>query len=503
MGIPEEIRRIDRPRNTVVYMIREGLYGVRERAGVKYSKAGNPCPINGKVVGHIENGMFIPLKAAMANEPSFLSYGSSALAKDCSDGIYEDLVGIYPLDAARSIMAMAALKVIKPSIKCSRYDSEYTRTFVSRYYPGCHLSRNTVGKLLGQVGMDAEKRKAFYLARIARIPKEHHIAIDGTLRQDSSTVNSLSGFSYKSRVKGTKDVSVIYAYDIETKEPACSAVFPGNSIDATSYRQFLTQNGITKGIIVSDKGFPVSAVADILEKNRDLHFLTPLRRNDARIEKNGMLSFEEIIEGIEGDVFAKKKKITDKRYLYSYLDVSTMGKEAHDFVKHARKGDVFDAGKYEKKKLSFGTITLESDLDMTCREAYLCYAERWKIELVFRAYKNDIGLRETNVQVDYSVIGMEFVDFISAIITTRIIERMRGSGLLEKATYAEVMEDLTNLWRQADSVMDKPSVSDGKWANALPMELEEMKALGLVREPVAPKKRGRGRPRKKTDANQS
>ena len=51
---------------------------------------------------------------------------------------------------------------------------------------------------------------------------EHHIAIDGTLKQDNSTVNDLSAFSYNARVKNTKDISVIYAYDIEKMEPVCA-----------------------------------------------------------------------------------------------------------------------------------------------------------------------------------------------------------------------------------------------------------------------------------------
>ena len=89
-----------------------------------------------------------------------------------------------------------------------------------------------------------------------------------------------------------------------------------------------------------------------------------------------------------------------------------MGKEAHEYVRSALRKKDFSPEKYQEKKETMGTITLESDLDMTVREAYLCYAERWKIELVFRAYKNDIELTETNVQGDYSVNGMEFVNFI-------------------------------------------------------------------------------------------
>lgn len=108
-----------------------------------------------------------------------------------------------------------------------------------------------------------------------------------------------------------------------------------------------------------------------------------------------MFQYEEIITWIEKEILGKKIKINENRYLYSFLDVSTMSKETHDFIKNANND--FKAEKFDKKRNTFGTITLESDLDMTLKVAYLCYAERWKLELVFKAYKSDIGLCETNV----------------------------------------------------------------------------------------------------------
>ena len=73
-------------------------------------------------------------------------------------------------------------------------------------------------------------RKAFYQLRASKVVAEHHIAINGTLKQDSSSVNDLSAFSYKAKKKGCQEVSVLYAYDIEAMEPICAEVFPGNWI---------------------------------------------------------------------------------------------------------------------------------------------------------------------------------------------------------------------------------------------------------------------------------
>ena len=91
---------------------------------------------------------------------------------------------------------------------------------------GSALSPNAAGSFLEKLGMDGTKRRAFYQKRADSVIADHHIAIDGTLKQDSSKVNDLSAFSYKARTRGCREVSVLYAYDLEAMEPICAEVFP-------------------------------------------------------------------------------------------------------------------------------------------------------------------------------------------------------------------------------------------------------------------------------------
>ena len=90
MGVPLEIRQVPRPKNTIVDdNKRPGpfQYAVRERSGVSYVSGGNPKPRNGKVIGHIFNGKFVPVetqKQTKESKPSMFSYGSSELARSLS-----------------------------------------------------------------------------------------------------------------------------------------------------------------------------------------------------------------------------------------------------------------------------------------------------------------------------------------------------------------------------------------------------------------------------------
>lgn len=63
MAVPASIRAVERPSNTIVEDNgRDGpnRYAVRLRAGVKYVPGGNPQPRNGKVIGHIVDGKYVP-----------------------------------------------------------------------------------------------------------------------------------------------------------------------------------------------------------------------------------------------------------------------------------------------------------------------------------------------------------------------------------------------------------------------------------------------------------
>ena len=120
MAIPEEIRRVARPKNTVVVLSGtkgSNLYAVRERAGFKYSPIGNPQPINGRIIGHIVDGRYVPLHESLSlAEPDMLSYGASAFIHSCSEDLLRDLYDVYSVSDTQRIMALPSLRVLKPNL---------------------------------------------------------------------------------------------------------------------------------------------------------------------------------------------------------------------------------------------------------------------------------------------------------------------------------------------------------------------------------------------------
>lgn len=503
MGIPEEIRKVPRPRNTIVVLSGKtgpNRYAVRSRNGFKYGSKGNPQPINGPIIGHIVDGKYVPKNEPLTlSEPDMLSFGGVAFVRSCVGDLLDDLYSVYSVEDAQKILVLAALRVLKPRVTARRVSSEYHRTFLSHFYPGLTLSENTVGSFLRHLGENGPKRKAFYLKRISSVVQTHHIAIDGTLKQDTSNVNDLSAFSHKARVKGCRDISVLYAYDLEAKIPICAEVFPGNSIDATSYRSFITDNDIRKGIILADKGFPPSQIADELSKRPELHFITPLKRNDARIKNHDMYNFQGVLKGFDKAIFYKKESLRGGRFLYGFRNTHLAAMEEHSFAESAKAHDNFDNAQFMHKKDAFGSIVFESDQDLAPEVVYRCYADRWQIELVFQRYKSDEGLDQTRVQTDFSVIGSEFINFVATTLTCRMLQKAQDAGLLKNDSWSDLMDDLSSAWRKVDGPKN-PRADDDAWVHTLPSVMKLLQALGLCesasdnvttvkepRKPVRPK----------------
>lgn len=507
MGVPEFIRQVPRPSNTVVADNGGSSplrYCVRERKGSVTNQHGKSMPINGRVIGHIINGAYVPLIASLPRQGQFLSYGAAALANSVSADLMTDLLQCFHPAEALDILVIALLRVLRPHITARRYTSEYECSYVSVWYPTAHLSKNKVSDLLIKLGMNKDRRTDFNILRLAHVCEEHHIAIDGTLKQDSSRVNNFSAFSRKARTKGIKEISILYAFDITTMEPLCAEVFQGNSIDATSYSAFIRDNHLTCGIILTDKGFPVSMARKEFARHQELHYLSPIRRNDTRIAQYDMLNFNEQLYSVDAEVVCKKQLLEDGTFLYSFRDNRRFAAESKAFLERSRKHQNFDVEEYSSKKDRFGLIVFESDRDLTCKEVWTCYRERWLLELMFAQFKGDEGLTTTNVQSDFALQGSEFINFIATIITSRITRKMEEAGLLANDSYGDVMTDLSRVRRSSSAPNDTlPARDDYYWdQNPLKGAFEMLERLGLCQKPPElVKPRGKpGRPRKNSSS---
>lgn len=233
MPIPQDIRAVPRPKNTIViaYGKDKNLYAVRQRVGCRNDN-GRHLPVNGPTIGHIIDGVYVPIKTdapvKISSSPIDLKdWANIVLCDSLFSNIQKELFAVYSTADAMKIYCIAILRVCDPGIKDYELKEAYETSFLSELYPGISLSRNTVSTFLNNLGKALSRIIQFMQNRAAAVSMDHHLLVDGTLKSDESSVNSLSDFSRKARTKGSRDISILYAFDLEEMEPVCSQCFPG------------------------------------------------------------------------------------------------------------------------------------------------------------------------------------------------------------------------------------------------------------------------------------
>lgn len=503
MSIPADIRSVPRPRNTIVYAYgkNKNLYAVKQRVGC-VRKNGHNYPIDGPTIGHIIDGQYVPLApqstpSVHQSEVTLKDWANVKLCYEQCIEVKNELLQVYNSQDVDKILCAAILRVCYPNIKDSELKESYDDSFLTELIPGTAMSRNSICTFQNDLGKTCGRILKFMRIRTAKIGIDDHLLIDGTLKSNDSKENTLSEFSRKARLKGRRDLSVLYAFDLEKMEPICAQCFPGNMLDLTSYDSFVKDNGIKSGVMVGDKGFPAKSIEKVLENCPELHYFNPLHRNAKLAADHDMYDFQGVLEGGNGflgqpePIQYKKEKLANKnKWLYSYRDPRRAAQEETEWLNNHKK-DKYSQEEYEKKKRTFGTVIFESDVDLSPEDAWKTYSYRWQIEIVMRYYKNALGFDVTRVQDDYSVIGSEFIDFISTVITFKLINWFDKKGLFEDMSYKKIMHILQR---------GKKIKMDSKWEliKMNPGQIEILQKLELVEknEPVEQPKRKRGRPRK-------
>ncbi len=442
MAVPEEIRKIPRPTNTIVvaYGRNKDKYAVKSRIGCK-SVNGRKIPIDGPTIGHIVDGVFV----ADMNHPEmkesecdFKRWADIQLCCDLSQDILSDLRQLYNETEAMRTYLIAVLRAVEPDVNDYELAETYSDTWLSVRYPGAALSKNTVSEHINQLGRTCSRITSFMQKRTERVGADHHIAVDGTLKSDESSVNTFSDYSRKALKKGTKDISIVYAFDIETSEPVCSKAYSGNTVDVSTLSDFIKTNKVDRGIIIADKGFSYTSAKDAIDSRPDLHFLIPLKRGIKGLAKQGMYDHDSNVPGYKG-LSCKKKHASDGKYLYSFRDPRIASEEEELWLE---KHETYDPSELAELRKEFGSISFISDLDLEPATAYKAYEERWNIEVMFRFYKNILDLDETRVHDDWSVIGTEFINFLSIVMTCKMRKAFEKVPQLQKVPYNHIMKKL-------------------------------------------------------------
>ncbi|WP_434329649.1 transposase [Mycoplasma capricolum subsp. capricolum] len=426
MGVPIEIRQVPRPKNTVIKKS-GSKWAVIERIGCE-RKNGSNQPKEGKVIGHIIDGFFVK-KESVKKEVSLKNFGDYELAKLVSKDILNELKEVYQNEIAEHLYAIAVLRSINPKMTNNKIEEVYEESFISEDFTNLKLGKNDISKFLKTVGRDYGRVLQFIQNRVQKVDENNRIAIDGMLKNNNSRINSLNDFSYKSKIKNSKNISIILAFNITTKDVICSLPYAGNCVDVTSFPDFLEKTGISKGVIIGDKAMNSDNIFSTVG------YIHPIKRSSKILDKIDAYNMVEKLDEKESPKWCKKIYFENK-YYYAFRNMKRAYKEEQDFMSSKK----FTVERYQKIKNRFGTIVYVSDQDMTCQEAMSLYKQRWEIELVNDFYKNTLELDTVRVHDDVNFYADEFINMLTLIIGYRIKNKFEEFNLFENKTYGEIMK---------------------------------------------------------------
>lgn len=459
MAIPKEILDVVRPKNTRVKK-NGNHYDVIKRTCVY--KNGRNVPKELGKIGEIINGVYVATNNKKLHQGSDIKdAGKILLANKVAQDILPELCEYYDTPSAKKIYCLALLRAAYGNVCIRDLQYRYETSFLSELIPGIALSENSVSDFLELVGSNINTSILFMKSKLDNLEKGSVAIVDGMLKDCNCETSDFVQWSRKSRLKGTKEISLLYAFDSKTGEPLAHKIYPGNMLDNTAFDDFLNTFKPQNSLIMGDKGFVSKETLNNLSSKK-IDYLFPIKRNDKRIGALNLYDYQgtfndddDIIEYCKN--FTKGIDDNDKTlYFYSYKSMLDETNEKSGYLKNADKKGSYNIESKKKKQDKFGTIVFISNKDMNPKDVYFLYEKRWEIETYFSFYKNFASLNNVRVQGDISIIGSEFINFISSIVSVRIKKLFKEKELNKKYTYPEIMMYLESVKKYRD-------IESGNW----------------------------------------
>jgi hypothetical protein len=345
MPIPAEILAVERPKNTRVKKSGE-RYLVIKRTCKRVN--GRNVPVELGTIGEIVRGKYVEKRATpRSKEIEVKDFGEVALNDKCTGDLLQELAYVWDIPDSKRLLVIALLRSSYGDMRNRDLEMRYQTSFLSEMYPGVSLSENAVTKFLFDIGAAYSLIVEFMRNRITAFAGGS-LVVDGMLKDYNSETGSFSEFSRKAMKKGSRDVSLMYAFDPLTKEPIAVKPYQGNMLDSTAIEDFIEEYDIKRALMIFDKGFHNESYFEEAEKREGLSCIIPLKSNSKLIARYGL---DEPVERLNGfsrsTVLYKKVRMANGKWLYAFRDTRSAFEQETGYIERAskRKGGM-DSGKY-------------------------------------------------------------------------------------------------------------------------------------------------------------
>ena len=420
MGVPQEIRAVPRPKNTVVtdtggkgplrYCVRARTKAVRTAKGFQ--------PRNGKVIGHIVDGAFVPVSSRMkAKERRTL--GCALLVADLGSDLRARLAAHLGDKDADIVLALASLDILHPDLGEDLRAAQYKASLASLVFPGLDLSEKSIHALYTKIGKKGADELFRSLGQANGSDTSSYL-----LLMPMECPATLAAFGKDA----CKDNGPGLCLALQDGDTGFEPVY-GRLLDMKGESLPRAATGCDTGCTLFTASEASSESLRFLARERGLHYLVPVKRDDKLCKK---LSFDDL-EVVDGaDTPCRKKRSPDDEYLYAFAgSPAAPAKQAQSQTQGKKK-------KNKKARENVRVFRSDVDLPLSCIPALAHEEALWQRILAHLAplLLSACTLKERERE------GAGPVFLVTALVLRRIVQRAHDTGLLGKTHMGRILAAL-------------------------------------------------------------
>ena len=420
MGVPQEIRAVPRPKNTVVtdtgskgplrYCVRARTKAVRTAKGFQ--------PRNGKVIGHIVDGAFVPVSSRMkAKERRTL--GCALLVADLGADLRARLAAHLGDKDADLVLALASLDILHPDLGEDLRAAQYKASLASLVFPGLDLSEKSIHALYAKIGKKGADELFRSLGQANGSDTSSYL-----LLMPMECPATLAAFGKDA----CKDNGPGLCLALQDGDTGLEPVY-GRLLDMKGESLPRAATGCDTGCTLFTASEASSESLRSLARERGLHYLVPVKRDDKLCKK---LSFDDL-EVVDGaDTPCRKKRSPDDEYLYAFAgNPAAPAKQAQSQTQGKKK-------KNKKARENVRVFRSDVDLPLSCIPALAHEEALWQRILAHLAplLLSACSLKERERE------GAGLVFLVTALVLRRIVQRAHDTGLLGKTYMGRILAAL-------------------------------------------------------------
>ncbi len=389
-------------------------------------------------------------------------FGATDFLLSTSSDVIERLKESHPAEWKEiTIFAMARLFHASPLKNVLHY---YATSHLSDVLPDAGVSPRQLGHLLSSLGTRRGKMVEFMKGFVLG---NEFMAMDLThvfsLSEDviSATLGHNSDEEY------VPQVNIALVFSIDRMQPSFFRMVAGSISGVSTVVTSLREAGLTKAVIVGDKGLYSERNAKEAEGER-LEYVFPLKRNNSLIDYSvihggdekrfdGYFMFNrrviwysqrELESGGEGprpkEGDAGKAKAGTTPRVILFLDERLRTEEKKDFLTRveARTKSMKEYFEYQHK---FGTIAVITNSAFGPKKVFELLKSRVNIEQLFDTFRNLLHADRSYMRDDEHLEGWMFLNFVAMLMYYRIYGVLLRKGLLKRYSPNDIVVHLSRV----------------------------------------------------------